>query len=302
MGVPLKHEGRMMGMIGLANKETGYTADDQHFVETLSVAFFEALMRRRADLELQEHRDHLEELVEKRSQELEKTQEKLIASERLAVLGQFSGNVAHEIRNPLGVISSSAYYLKRIIKDDDEKVRTHLDQIQKQVVSCAKIIESILNLTRMKAPRLAPLNLLDIVLSEFVTVDVPAYITLKWNLPERSIPIMGDKAQLMLVFNNIIKNAVQVMTDSGTLNVVAETVREEGKSWVQIRFSDTGPGIEPANMERIFQPLFTTKTQGIGFGLSIARLIIERHSGIISVESKLGEGATFVIRLPMAEE
>lgn len=302
LGVPLKRAGKTVGMFALGNQESGYTLNDQKAVEALSVAFVEALDRKRADLELKEHRDHLEELVERRTQELKKIQEKLIASERLAVLGQFSGNVAHEIRNPLGVISSSAYFLKRVIKDDDEKVRTHLDQIQKQVMSCAKIIESILNLTRMKAPRLAPLNLLDIVRSEFVTIDVPANITLKWNLQERPIPIMGDKAQLMLVFNNIIKNAVQVMADSGTLSVAAETVREDGKSWAQIRFSDTGPGIEPANMERIFQPLFTTKTQGIGFGLSIAKLIVDRHNGIISVESKAGEGATFVIRLPEAEE
>jgi len=300
LGVPLKHKGRLMGLIGLANSNTGYTADDQRCVEALSVAFFEALMRKRADEEIKEHRDHLEELVEERTRELRQTQEKLIASERLAVLGQFSGNVAHEIRNPLGVISSSAYFLKRIIKDDNEKVRTHLDQIQKQVVSCAKIIESILNLTRMKAPRLAPLNLLDLVLSEFVTIDVPAYISVKWDLPEHPIPILGDKAQLMLVFNNIIKNAVQVMPDGGTLTVGAEIVSEEEKSWAQIRFSDTGPGIEPANTDRIFQPLFTTKTQGIGFGLSIANLIVERHGGIIFVESKTGEGATFVIRLPVS--
>ena len=310
MAIRLEYGGNIYGLMNtslpshlITNKEEGDLFEE--VAGDIAFALYsieQEEKRKRADLELKEHRNHLEELVERRTQELKKIQEKLIASERLAVLGQFSGNVAHEIRNPLGVISSSAYFLKRVIKDDDEKVRTHLDQIQKQVVSCAKIIESILNLTRMKAPRLAPLNLLDIVLSEFVTVDVPAYITLKWNLPERPIPIMGDKAQLILVFNNIIKNAVQVMVDGGTLSVDAETVSEDGKSWVQIQLSDTGPGIEPANMERIFQPLFTTKTQGIGFGLSIAKLIIERHSGIISVESKLGEGATFVIRLPLAEE
>lgn len=256
---------------------------------------------RKAEEELAHHRDHLEEMVEERTKALKEVQEKLSVSERLAVLGQFAGSVAHEIRNPLGVISASIYYLRRSIRDDNEKVRSSLGTIEEHVNRCVTIIESILNLTRMKPPNLQPLDLLETVHMRLDSTMVPGKITIAWRSPEGPLPILADRAQLMLIFDNIIRNAFQAMEDEGTLTVEVMTVCAEGE-WAEVRFSDTGHGIDPQDMYQIFDPLYTTRTHGVGFGLSIAKLIVERHGGWISVESKAGEGATFVIRLPLARE
>ncbi len=268
----------------------------------------------RAEKELAHHRDHLEDMVEERTKALKEAQEKLIVSERLAILGQFAGSVAHEIRNPLGVISASIYYLRRSIRDADEKVRNSLGIIEEHVNRCVVIIESILNLTRMKPPNLEPLDLLEALRMRMDSTAVPGKVAIEWNVPEGPVPVMTDRAQLMLIFNNIVKNAFQAMEEGGTLTVEVETVsaEEEGmaeevgiseeKGWAEVRFSDTGPGIAPKDMEQIFDPLYTTRTHGVGFGLSIAKMIVERHGGQISVQSEVGEGATFVIRLPLARK
>ena len=261
----------------------------------------EAKVRRerwRAEEELRQYRDHLEELVEERTRDLKETQEKLAESERRVVLGQFAGSVAHEIRNPLGVIAGSAYYLKKVIKEDDEKVHTHLGNIMEHSEACSKIIESFLNITQIEGPILTPLDLIADVCTEIETVDVPSNITIEWTLPEAPIPILADKAQIMVALKNIITNAVQAMPDGGALSMAVDTLRTEEKNWAEMRISDTGPGIAPEDTDRIFQPLFSTKVKGIGFGLPIVEMIVLKHKGLVFVKSDAGEGATFVIRLP----
>ena len=261
----------------------------------------EAKVRRerwRAREELRQYRDHLEELVEERTRDLKETQEKLAESERRVVLGQFAGSVAHEIRNPLGVIAGSAYYLKKVIKEDDEKVHTHLGNIMEHSEACSKIIESFLNITQIEGPILTPLDLIADVCTEIETVDVPSNITIEWTLPEAPIPILADKAQIMVALKNIITNAVQAMPDGGALSMAVDTLRTEEKNWAEMRISDTGPGIAPEDTDRIFQPLFSTKVKGIGFGLPIVEMIVLKHKGLVFVKSDAGEGATFVIRLP----
>jgi len=252
------------------------------------------------DAALQKAHDDLEIRVQERTAELKRAQEKLIASERLAVLGQFAGSVAHEIRNPLHVIGGSAYYLSRKMKGCDEKIRTHIDQIKSQVGYSGEIIENILNLTRMKAPIPVKIDLSEVVRAEMDIAEVPAAVTVVLNLSNGPVQVLADKSQILLAFKNIITNALQSMPEGGTLDVGLERVRKEEKAWAEVSFSDDGPGIEPENIEKIFQPLFTTKSTGIGFGLTIVKLIVEKHNGLIFVESKAGKGATFIIRLPMA--
>lgn len=254
---------------------------------------------REAEEELARHRDHLEEMVDERTQALKEAQEKLIVSERLAVLGQFAGSVAHEIRNPLGVISASNYYLKRTLGDDREKVRDNLDRIEDHVGRCEAIIDSILKLTRMKAPDLDRHDLLDILRRWAVSISTPETTVFELKIPEEPIPVLASRKQLPMALDNIINNALQVMEDGGILSVEVATVRDGESAWAEIRISDTGPGIEPENRERIFEPFYTTRTHGVGFGLSIARLVIERHHGRIFVETTPGGGAVFVIRLPI---
>ncbi|MFH0913966.1 MAG: ATP-binding protein [Chloroflexota bacterium] len=108
----------------------------------------------------------------------------------------------------------------------------------------------------------------------------------------------GDWQQLHLALGNIIFNAVQAMEGKGTLGVSLK----KGGEWAEVSFSDTGPGISPENMGRLFEPLFSTKAFGIGFGLAIAKMVCERHGGSIQASSEPGKGATFTLRLPLCKE
>ncbi len=223
-------------------------------------------------------------------------QERLLTSERLATLGQFPGNISHELRNPLGVIDSSAYYLKTKLKDADEKVHEHLDRIQSSVGGATAIIESLFNLTRMKEPRLSVLDLIAITHDAIVTSKAPATLNIIQNFPEQEVLVTADREQLGMTFQNIIKNAVEAMDGKGTLTVTVNTTAD---GQAEVSFADTGPGIAPEDSDRVFQPLFSTKAKGIGFGLSIAKMVIDKHGGTIEAKSESGEGTILIVRLPL---
>jgi len=174
------------------------------------------------------------------AKDLKDIQKKLLRSERLATPGQLSGSISHELRNPLGVIDSSAYYLKRRLKDVDKKVQAHIGRIRSGVERAIGIIESLLSLTRMKAPRLERLDLIALTSEAIRTSKVPATINLVDNFPEQDILIHADREQLRIAFQNIVNNAVQAMDNKGTLTV---TVSEITGDRAEVSFTDTGSGI-----------------------------------------------------------
>jgi two-component system sensor kinase FixL len=252
--------------------------------------------RRKAEQELTRYREHLEELVAERTGELKDAQEGLLRSERLATLGQFSGSISHELRNPLGVIDSSVYYLRTRLKDADEKVLQHLARIKSSVSNSTAIIESLLNLTRMKEPQLNNLNLADIIPDAVSTAKVPAKVKIIQNFPMQELMVKADHEQLRMTFKNIIRNAVEAMDGEGVLTIA---MRATDDNQAELSFEDTGPGIAPENLENVFQPLFSTKATGIGFGLSICKMIIDKHGGTITASSEPGKGTVFIAKLPL---
>jgi PAS domain S-box-containing protein len=245
-------------------------------------------------------RKRAEEALRKAHEELEirvrEQTEKLLASERLATLGKVSGSISHELRNPLGVIDSSAYYLRARLKDADEKVQEHLGRIQTNVGRATAIIESLLNLTQMKEPRLERLGLLAIISDAIATSKAPDTVNVIRSVPEEDILVNADREQLGMAFRNIVTNAVEAMDGKGTLTV---TLCRSSDDEVELRFADTGRGIAPDNLDKIFKPLFSTKARGIGFGLCIARMVIEKHGGTIEAKSEEGRGATIILRIPL---
>lgn len=230
--------------------------------------------------------------------EVKKAEERRLTVERLATLGQFSGDISHELRNPLSVIASSAYYLKTRLKDSDEKVREHLDRIQSSVDKATGVIQSLLDLTQMKKSQLTRLDLVAFISEAITMAAVPVRVKVVRNFPQSAVLVNADREQLGMVFRNIIANAVEAMAGRGTLTVAIGT--KDGQA--EASFTDTGPGILAENMDKIFQPFFSTKSKGIGFGLPIARLVVERHGGIIEVMSAPGRGATFTIHLPLGAD
>ncbi len=255
--------------------------------------------KKRAERELNLYRDQLEELVEKRTEELEKAQEKLIASERLAILGKFSGSLAHEIRNPLGVISLSAHFLKRTVKDIGDKQLRHLDKIVFQVDRMADIIESIMKLTRRESPVFKSIEISGFIESTIESAQIPESIEIVKRFPEDDLFVELDRKQMEIAINNIIKNALQAMEVAGKLTLTVSTVDSGGAKYALVTISDTGGGLPENTEEKVFEPLFTTKTYGIGFGLTIVGMIVEQHGGTVKAVSRRGEGTDITIKLPV---
>ncbi|MCK5218241.1 GHKL domain-containing protein, partial [bacterium] len=244
------------------------------------------------------HRDHLEEKVEERTRQLHETREDLLVAEHLAILGQLAGSISHEIRNPLNVINSSAYYLKIKLGTEDEKIHKHITRIQAEVQNSNAIIDSLLSLSGIKPPYKARWNLTTILDDAVEALELPDRIQLARHYPREEIFIEADKEQLYMVFTNIIKNAVEAVKDQGRITVQVDRQGEQG---IKIFIRDTGEGILPANQESIFRPLFTTKKRGIGFGLAICKMIVEKHRGNIKVESEPGRGTGITISLPLTD-
>lgn len=228
--------------------------------------------------------------------ERKQMQERLLAAERLATMGQLSGNISHELRNPLGVIDSSAFYLKTRLKDADAKVQEHLDRIRSSVRNATAVIQSLVDLTRMKQPQLERVDIREVAADAVASFKVPAEVSVTQDYPEGVVLVSGDREQLRMAFQNIVKNALQAMEGGGKLT---STILSTADGQAEVSFADTGPGIAPENLEKVFQPLFSTRATGMGFGLSLTRMIIERHGGTIKVQSPPGRGVVFVVRLPL---
>ncbi|MFP4348297.1 MAG: PAS domain S-box protein [Desulfococcaceae bacterium] len=250
-----------------------------------------------AEDKIRQYADHLEEMVAERTRELEKAQEALLIRERLAVLGHFAGSVSHELRNPLGAIDSSIYYLRMKLGTDDEKIANHLERVRTNIARSTAIIESLLNLSRMEKPRTRPHAVSQLMSDILRAAKIPETVRTETIFPENEVVVEVDADQIRMALKNILHNAVQAMEGDGNLTV---SVRPGDEDQIEIAISDTGPGIPPENLETIFQPLFSTKVHGIGFGLSIARMIVENHGGSIRAESPTDGGARFVITLPQA--
>jgi two-component system cell cycle sensor histidine kinase/response regulator CckA len=221
-------------------------------------------------------------------------EDRLRAYERLANLGRLAGSIAHELRNPLATVDSSATYLMATLKDADSKTRVHLERIRLGVDRAVAIIQELLDQARMREPQLVRLGLKDFVSQLLADAELPKTVRVAREFPEWEIEVMADREQLRIALSNIIKNAVEAMDKKGTLGIRIRSADGEA----EISFADTGHGIAPENRDKIFQPLFTTKATGVGLGLTIAKTIIERHRGTIGVQTP-DKGTVFVIRLPV---
>jgi signal transduction histidine kinase len=237
--------------------------------------------------------------INETSRQLKTTQKELIRKERLAILGQFSGNISHELRNPLGVIDSSIYYLQMRLNEKDEKVHQHLNRISQSVKTATTIIENLLNLTRMNKPILTRYSLTTLLADCLKTCKIPDEVKVVEDFPETEILVKAEKEQIRMAINNLVRNAVAAMNSKGTLTIM---IRKTEETEAEISFIDTGTGINPDHLNQVFLPLFSTKAKGIGLGLSITKMIFENHGGKITVEAEPGKGAKFSIRLPLLRE
>jgi signal transduction histidine kinase len=230
--------------------------------------------------------------------ELKQLQEDLIKSAKFNVIGQLASSVGHELRNPLGVIKNSVYYLNMILKDDaDEKIFKHLKILDKKVNSANNIINDLLDITRTKIPTLELTDLNKTVRNALSNITIPENIVANIKLA-KSPKSLFDREQIQRVIQNLIINAIQAMVEGGKLTI--QTTKHENN--VKLIVKDTGVGIPKKDIDKLFTPLFTTKAKGIGLGLLICKQLVEGHNGTITVKSKVGEGAEFIVELPIQAE
>ncbi len=262
--------------------------------------------RVRAEEALKEYSERLEEMVEQRTQELQDAQEQLIRKERLAVLGQLAGGVAHELRTPLGVISNAIYFLQMTLPDTDETTREYLGIISSEIHGAEKIISGILDFSRTRPPEREEIAVSDLVVQVLERRPPPEDVEVTTEIRSNLPPVFVDPRQIGQVLLNLVTNAYQTMPDGGRL-IIAATVSSDLsptsnlQSLISISITDTGCGIPQENLGKIFEPLFTTKAKGIGLGLAVSKNLVETNGGSIEVESEVGKGSTFTMKLPLSE-
>lgn len=258
----------------------------------------EVRIRTRAEALLEQHSENLEEIVAERTRVLADVQEELIRKERLATLGQLTATVSHELRNPLGTIQSSLFLIEKRVRGLGLNVEPALERTARSVRRCDKIIEELLDFTR--ANEIVPETVqtdpwLREALDDIGAPDGVA-LTLELDCPAC---IRIDQELMRRVLINLLDNAVQAMNEEPGPEraITLRSALREGRA--EITMEDTGPGIAPEALERIFEPLFSTKNFGIGLGTNIMRNIMLRHNGGIEYANRTDRtGARVLIWLP----
>ena len=221
-------------------------------------------------------------------------QEQLLRAERLSALGEMAGSMGHEMRNPLNVIKTSAFYLKSKLNGADKKLLDHLDRVDRGVERADNIITDLLSYSRITtvAPKETDMKrLAETVLSEMA---VPAGVAVTIQAPDGLPHFWTDPGQFSQVLHNLLLNSFQAMPEGGEVEVAL--AEEDGAFEATVR--DTGEGISEENLPKVFEPLFSTKAVGTGFGLAVCRRIVEERGGTIAIESEEGKGTQVTVKLP----
>jgi signal transduction histidine kinase len=286
MVIPCLVEERLIGFFALGPKlsEEHYTYEDIHLLETLASQAAIAL-------------DHTRS-YEKIRVELETAERQLERSQRLASIGTLIAGVTHEIRNPLTVIRAETERLINQPRDIDY-LKNYQELLIKHITRIEGIVQRMLGMAKEKPKREAEINIndqIEQVLSIYKADSVATVfkldgITIRPELAKEKLMIKGDPEEIQEVFVNLVQNAIEAMGQGGTLTI--KTYQQGGRPVAEI--TDTGKGISPELKEKIFDPFFSTRHEGVGLGLSIAYRIVREHGGDIQVSSEVGKGTTFKV-------
>ena len=246
---------------------------------------------RTAQVELLEQQRREKEHVEA---ELAKTKDALVRQTRLATVGELAAGIAHDLRNPLGAIRNACHLLKRRIASEDRKGAEYVRIVEEEVTASDRIITNLLEIARGRLPSKVSVSLGSVIDKAFQQTSPPSTIRQYLFFEPDPFMVWGDPTQLQQVFHNLILNAAQALGAGGEIRITARHAGEHD----EILVADDGPGIPSAQQAQVFEPLFTTKADGTGLGLTICRQLIDRHGGSIELLANGKPGATFVIRLP----
>lgn len=243
-----------------------------------------------AQYELEQQRDQLRDEVRQKTEEL-------LKAERLSAIGQLAARIAHDLRNPLNVIQNTSRLLQvKFEKRLDDKDQEHLARLDRAVYRMTHQLEDVLDCVRMPQLKKKECSLSMILQDVMGRIEVPSNITI--TIPHNDSISFCDPEKIEIVFVNLLINAIQAIENKeGTIDVeMFDDVMDDNS--VVIKVTDSGLGITPDDLQKIFEPLFTTKQTGTGLGLSSCKNIVDQHGGTITVSSIVGKGTTFTIRIP----
>ena len=230
--------------------------------------------------------------------------DKLVNTDKMVLLGQLSAGISHEIRNPLAAVNLNLQQLERTLDKDSQDYK-YVDTAIQGVQRISRIVEVTLNFSRPTIPDVKTIQLnkllpeyLDLIRTTIRRKDIKVNLDFDPNLPTIAV----EEKQIQQVFINILKNAADSINGKGVITIKTYVEQDEKSykgRYVSTAITDTGHGIPPEDLNKIFNPFFTRKSDGTGLGLPITQRIIHQHSGIIDVETKVGVGTTFYVKLPI---
>lgn len=263
--------------------------------------------RKEAEAELEKYRKHLEEMVEERTCALADAQKELLKKERLSVLGQLTATVSHELRNPLGVIRSSNFYLKQKITDRHPKIEKHIARIDEQVSLCDIIVADLLEYTRGSQAAIAIQPMLPWIYAVLDELRETQDFHINASIPDNIPNLPHDPRKMRRVLINLLENAIQAVlakkeaAQKNNISFEPEVLFRLYQKDENIEFQiiDNGIGMDADTAKKAFEPLFTTRARGTGIGLAIVRKILSEHTGEVHLASEPDNGTTVTVTLPI---
>jgi PAS domain S-box-containing protein len=274
-GTPLTTDGVVSGAVVVFRDITQQTRAAQA-EEMRALAEQQSIERRRVEIEL------------------EKVRDELVRQTRFSAIGELAASIAHDLRNPLGAIRNSIFFLGRRVPDDSPDWGRHLDIIEQEIQTANRIIDNLLDMSRTQAPSKEVIDLSRLVRDAFAHIDGEGEVELDLRLEPDPFLIHADPNQVQRLLGNLLTNAAQAMDYRG--RIVVEARHEEYTDSITV--ADGGVGVPAELRDRIFEPLFTTRAKGTGLGLAICRRIASRHGGTIELIESSSRGSKFELRLP----
>ncbi|OGS18885.1 MAG: hypothetical protein A3J83_03955 [Elusimicrobia bacterium RIFOXYA2_FULL_40_6] len=300
--IPLEARGKIIGVLIVDNTKSKKILEERNLRELLVFTNQAGLAIENARLYETEKqfKEQLQEQVNLAVKKLEETQAQLIQSEKLSALGEMAAVVSHEVRNPLSTIRGSAELIDETIPADSIN-KKYSNFILQEVDRLNRIVTDILSFSQVPRLILKKININEIIdqlctflqASDFVKYEIKYHGDLDKNLPLVNV----DVEQIKQVVLNIIQNACHFMSNQKLRQLEVKTYSDGNN--VYLKISDTGAGIPPENINKIFDPFFSTRAKGTGLGLAISQNIIRAHKGLITAESQMNVGSSFTIKIPI---
>jgi len=304
LSIPLHSQGNILGVVGISSKITGetFTEREQTLLSVLASQAAAAIENAKLYKQLEDRIKRLRQTIN----QLNHTQNQLIQTEKMAAVGRLAFGIAHEIRNPLAIISEGVDFLKGSLLKKDGLAEGTIKKIKRCVERANSIIIELLKFSRTSEIKLQPVKICKLLDDTVILIRNQANlrnIRIRRDFPEKDIQIEADYNMLRQAFFNLCINAIDAMPKGGSLRIgVCRQREKKSKNKIIIEIEDTGKGVPKNKLSKIFEPFFTTKEQGkgAGLGLSVVHLILQRHKAAIQVQSQIGKGTKFIIKLPVS--